>query len=519
MSKIVKIGSRGSDLALWQAHFFQNQLSRIGVKSEIIIITTKGDRIQDLSFDKIEGKGFFTKEIEEALLNNAIDVAIHSHKDLETKIPPGLQIAGVSYREDPSELLLINEGAFDASQPLWLKEHAVVGTSSARRKGQVTSLRPDVIIKDIRGNVPTRVNKLRSGEYDAILLAFAGVHRLKLDLTGLHAQKLNCSLFIPAPAQGVLAYQCRADDHETASIINALHQSDVEEEIAIERSILSQFGGGCHIPIGAHVSRNHDSFTVRVSFADAWEKINRRVRFEAKTKEEALSIFNKLKLTESLPRSVFISRTLSESSYFLRACKANGVALENRPLIETKAVPFAVSPINLDWVFFSSTNAVHHFFSQVNLAEWQHLKFGAVGEGTAISLSNYVSKVDFIGTESDMHAVAADFKIAAGEDRVLFPSSSISLHTISSALPSDQVELITCYETKLVPHQIEPKGAYVFTSPSNVDSFFKANNKIAEKAIVVAIGKSTQSALQKHSITALTAEIPHEAELFALLAS
>lgn len=519
MSKTVKIGSRGSDLALWQAHFFQDQLKRLGVKSEIIIITTKGDRIQDLSFDKIEGKGFFTKEIEEALLNKEIDVAIHSHKDLETKNPPGLQIAGVSYREDPSELLLVHKSGLDMTRPLQLKKNAVVGTSSARRKGQITSLRPDIIIKDIRGNVPTRVNKLRSGEYDAILLAFAGVHRLNLDLTDLHAQKLNCSLFIPAPAQGVLAYQCRTEDHETASIIGALHQSDVAEEIAIEREILSQFGGGCHIPIGAHASRKNDGFTVRVSFAESWENVNRRVRFEAKTKDEALTIFNRLKTPNSLPNKVFISRELDEASYFLRACEANNIALQHQPLIETKPVPFNAELSTVDWIFFSSSNAVRHFFTQINRHNWKQIKYGAVGEGTALTLSNYVSNVDFIGSESDMSEVAQAFSKVVGHDRVLFPSSSISLHSISAVLPVHQVDVITCYETNLIAQHIDQKDAYVFTSPSNVESFFVADNKIPLNALVIAIGKSTQSALQKRGITPLTAEIPHEAELFALLAS
>ena len=163
MTNKIIIGSRGSDLALWQANFFQAQLNDLSIPSEIKIISTKGDQIQHLSFDKIEGKGFFTKEIEAALINKEIDIAIHSHKDLETKQPPGLMISGVSYRENPAEFLLINKGAIDNTQEFKFKKGAVIGTSSARRKSQIKNFRPDITIKDIRGNVPTRIEKLRSG--------------------------------------------------------------------------------------------------------------------------------------------------------------------------------------------------------------------------------------------------------------------------------------------------------------------------------------------------------------------
>lgn len=169
MSKTIVIGSRGSDLALWQANYVQAELSKVGVKSEIKIITTKGDKIQHLSFDKIEGKGFFTKELEEALLAKDIDLAVHSHKDLETEQPEGLTIAAVSYREDPADILLIKKEAVDTTQRFNLKQNAIVGTSSARRKAQMLFHRNDISLEDLRGNVPTRVAKLQAGNYDAIL--------------------------------------------------------------------------------------------------------------------------------------------------------------------------------------------------------------------------------------------------------------------------------------------------------------------------------------------------------------
>ena len=248
----IRIGTRGSDLALWQAHFVRRQLEEVGCEVSIQIIVTQGDRIQDLSFDKLEGKGFFTKEIEQALLNGDIDLAVHSHKDLETTQPSGLHIAAVSYREDASELLLMRREAFDAQQDWNLKTNAVIGTSSARRKAQILAQRPDLAIKELRGNVPTRIEKLRQGQYDAILLARAGVLRLELDLSDLETIVLDPSTFIPAPAQGVLGLQTRVADVATNEILQKLHHSDVATRIELERSVLRQMDGGCQLPLGVY---------------------------------------------------------------------------------------------------------------------------------------------------------------------------------------------------------------------------------------------------------------------------
>jgi hydroxymethylbilane synthase len=248
----IRIGTRGSDLALWQAHFVRRQLEEIGCEVSIQIIVTQGDRIQDLSFDKLEGKGFFTKEIEQALINGEVDLAVHSHKDLETTQPAGLHIAAVSYREDASELLLMRREAFDASQAWNLKANAVIGTSSARRKAQIIAQRPDLEIKELRGNVPTRIDKLRQGQYDAILLARAGVLRLELDLSDLETIVLDPTSFIPAPAQGVLGLQTRVDDQVTTEILQKLHHTEVATRIGLERSVLRQMDGGCQLPLGVY---------------------------------------------------------------------------------------------------------------------------------------------------------------------------------------------------------------------------------------------------------------------------
>jgi hydroxymethylbilane synthase len=264
----IRIGSRGSDLALWQANHVRKQLENLGCSVEITIIKTQGDAIQHLSFDKLEGKGFFTKEIEHALLTNQVDLAVHSNKDLETTPPDELVIACVSEREDPSDLLLIAKSAVDASQHWGLKEGAIVGTSSARRKSQVMRFRDDVEIRDLRGNVPTRIQKLRDGGYEAILLAKAGVDRLQIDLSEFHVHVLAPEEFVPAPAQGVLALQIRKGDNELFDLLQQMNHPEVQKRIAVERKVLNLMDGGCQLPLGVFCTTDE---AVYVSHSKNWE--------------------------------------------------------------------------------------------------------------------------------------------------------------------------------------------------------------------------------------------------------
>lgn len=255
-TKKITIATRGSDLALWQAHYLQSELDKIGKESTLLVLKTRGDIIQHLSFDKIEGKGFFTKEIEDALLNYDADIAVHSMKDLPTTNPEGLVVGAVSYRENPRDVLLIRKETLDESQVLRVKLNAVIGTSSARRKAQISHLRPDFEVKDIRGNVPGRINKLRTGEFDAILLAAAGIERLKLDLSDLEVLHMHPREFVPAPAQGVLAFQCRSEDKEMRRILKLIHNEDVARCTNVERGVLKMMDGGCHMPLGVYVEKD-----------------------------------------------------------------------------------------------------------------------------------------------------------------------------------------------------------------------------------------------------------------------
>ncbi len=264
MKKHVIIGSRGSDLALWQARFVKGELENRGCSVDIKIIKTQGDAIQHLSFDKLEGKGFFTKEIEDALLSGEVDLAVHSHKDVETNPPAGLTIACVSDRANPSDLLLIRKSCVSLTTKWSLKKNANVGTSSVRRKTQFLHFRQDCAINDLRGNVPTRIDKLRNGKYDAIILAKAGVDRLELDLSEFTCVELDPREFVPAPAQGVLGLQIRSNDGEMAELMASMNNTEVQKCISLERKILNLLEGGCQLPLGAYCTEDHHLY---VAFA------------------------------------------------------------------------------------------------------------------------------------------------------------------------------------------------------------------------------------------------------------
>ena len=264
------IGSRGSDLALWQANHIKAKLENLEYTVEIKIIKTQGDIIQHLSFEKMEGKGFFTKELEKELLEGTIDMAVHSFKDLETNYPEGLTIGAVTDRADPRDVLLIRKENVDPSQKWEVKQNALIGTSSARRKVQLRKHRPDISLDDIRGNVPTRVNKLRDGKFDAIVLAKAGLDRLEYDVSDLYVHIFDPTEFIPAPAQGALAVQIRESDARIGAAVNQIHRDDIAAATSIERKVLNLFHGGCQMPLGAYCEKRGDTYELHAVMAEDW---------------------------------------------------------------------------------------------------------------------------------------------------------------------------------------------------------------------------------------------------------
>ena len=242
-------------------------LQSIGQDSVLKILKTQGDRIQHLSFDKIEGKGFFTKELEEALLQETVDIAVHSLKDLPTTSPDGLCIAAIPDRADPADCLIIAEQGLNPAASLNLRLSATVGTSSIRRKKQFEQLRPDCVLKDLRGNVPTRIEKLKDGRYDAIILAAAGMKRLDLPMNDVTVIPLNPMEFVPAPGQGAIAVQCRRSDMQIRRILKQIHNPGISACTNVERGVLRAMDGGCHLPLGVYCQRDANGhYHVRVSY-------------------------------------------------------------------------------------------------------------------------------------------------------------------------------------------------------------------------------------------------------------
>ena len=256
MSKKLILGTRGSKLALWQANHVMAELAKYDVDVEIKIIKTQGDKIQNLSFDKLEGKGFFTKELEDALIAKDIDFAVHSMKDLPTTMPDGLVLTAISERADARDCIIISKSQTAPDRTLNIAKGAKIGTSSIRRNIQIKNLIPDIEVAELRGNVPTRINKLREGKYDAIILAAAGLDRLEMDLSEFRMMRFHPREFVPAPAQGVLAYQCRTEDIETRKALSLIHSRSTLETINIERGVLKALDGGCQVPVGVYCEKD-----------------------------------------------------------------------------------------------------------------------------------------------------------------------------------------------------------------------------------------------------------------------
>ena len=248
MAKL-RIGSRGSQLALWQANHIADELRQRGHEVEIEVIKTTGDKITDVALAKVGTKGMFTKEIEEALLERRVDLAVHSLKDLPTELAPEFEVAAITRREDPRDALVSRHfGSIDD-----LPQRSRVGTSSLRRQAQLMSLRPDLNVFPLRGNVDTRLRKLEDGEYDAILLAYAGL--VRLERTQLVRAVLRPNIICPAAGQGALGIEIRAGDGETRGVIGFLNHPETQAATVCERELLNTMGGGCQVPIGAYAER------------------------------------------------------------------------------------------------------------------------------------------------------------------------------------------------------------------------------------------------------------------------
>lgn len=258
----IKVGTRSSKLALWQSNHVISVLEKAYPMHtyEIVEIKTKGDKIQNVSLQKIGDKGLFVKEIEEQLLAGSIDMAVHSMKDMPSKLPEGLCFAKAWEREDVRDVLVLQAGCAVSD----LKEKAIIGTGSLRRIAQIKQLRSEAVIKDIRGNVDTRLKKLDDGEYDAIIMAAAGLKRLGLEKR--ISYYFEPEEMIPASAQGTLAIEVREDQKELLTMLNAVSDEETHHCVQAERAFLASMDGNCHVPVGAYCVKQEAGYALHAIF-------------------------------------------------------------------------------------------------------------------------------------------------------------------------------------------------------------------------------------------------------------
>nr|WP_308227179.1 hydroxymethylbilane synthase [Providencia vermicola] len=256
---IVRIATRKSPLAMWQAHFVKEKLEQLhpGLQVELVPMVTKGDIILDTPLAKVGGKGLFVKELELALLEKRADIAVHSMKDVPVEFPEGLGLVTICEREDPRDAFVSNH--FDSLEAL--PSGSIVGTSSLRRQCQIRELRPDLIIRDLRGNVGTRLSKLDNGEYDAIILAVAGLKRLGLEARIRTALAPEQSL--PAVGQGAVGIECRLEDERTRQLLEKLNHDETAICVLAERAMNMRLEGGCQVPIGSYAIWQNNQIWLR----------------------------------------------------------------------------------------------------------------------------------------------------------------------------------------------------------------------------------------------------------------
>ena len=256
---ILRIATRKSKLALWQAHFIKAELQRFhpGLTVELLGITTKGDKILDVPLAKVGGKGLFVKELEQAMLEGRADIAVHSMKDVPMEFPEGLGLAIICAREDPTDAFVSNHFNYLEELP----KGAKVGTSSLRRQLQIKALRPDLQLLDLRGNVNTRLAKLDAGEYDAIILASAGL--MRLDFHHRIQSRLTDAQCLPAGGQGAVGVECRLEDAATKALLAPLHHKDSADRVMAERALNKRLEGGCRVPIACFAELEGDQLWLR----------------------------------------------------------------------------------------------------------------------------------------------------------------------------------------------------------------------------------------------------------------
>ncbi|MDE1857150.1 MAG: hydroxymethylbilane synthase [Candidatus Micrarchaeota archaeon] len=539
----IVVGTRGSRLSGIQTELVISKLKANfpDMEFEVSVIKTEGDRKPDVPLVDLAGDGIFTKDIEDALLDRKIDIAVHSLKDLPTKIHPDLAISAITEREDPRDVL-ISKGNLALDD---LPKGARLGTESPRRIAQLKAYRDDLEILGLRGNVDTRIRKLDSGDYDAIVIAAAGV--VRLGMKDRIAQYLPTSIVIPAPGQGALAVETRRNDSELNDIIRSMDDRDTRIAVQEEREFLSRLGGGCVVPIASYaVVRSGELFIEgmvgddsgkRIIRGDAEKRIDLSRDIGADLAERLLAegayrlLKGEISYLPLLDKRVIVTSEehLAEKlSAELMELGAQPVLLPSigvRPLADFSALDAAIRGIGrYDWVVFTSGNGGRFVAERfralgMDVSELNRAKVAAVGPATAKSLRDANVRIDFVPKKYLTSEIADGLGDVSGK-RILLLRADIADRRLVDALESRgaKVEQVDAYRTVPIRHSREEINGLldrngishvIFTSASEVQSFADmiGGDMSRLRASIVSIGPVTSDALYRLGMTAdITAE-------------
>jgi len=539
MSRNIVIGSRGSDLALAQTNHVAACIRAVApeINVSVRIISTKGDRVTAVPLAMIGGKGLFTQELESALLDGHIDLAVHSLKDLPTSLPAGLCLAAVPPREDPADAFI----SLNAQSVEELPRGARVGTSSLRRKVQLLAARPDLEVVDLRGNVPTRLKKLESEGLDAIVLACAGLKRLGLDA---HiTQALPPQVMLSAVGQGALGIECREDDAALRAILAKLHDNDTFAEVTAERALLHEIGGGCQTPVAAlgRVSEGVLTLHACIASVDGAEalRISREAPMaeaEALGRETARALLGQgAQRLMTAPRHasdalrgkrIVVTRAATQAGGLAERLEALGAQVLALPTIEIRGIvpeTDIAGPHDYDWIVFTSANGAH-FFAEALIAKglpwtrYREASVCAIGPSTAEAVLRAGLAVTLVPDDYIAEAVVEKLKRIEGGlagKRFLLPRGNLARPLLPDALRAAGAEVteLIVYETvraEVTTEAIESVIAarpelLCFTSASTVENFVAALApeqlaRFCRTARFASIGPVTSRAANDHHL-------------------
>lgn len=540
MDQTIRIGTRGSQLALYQANVVKDELEQKfpEFSFQIVVIKTKGDKILDVPLSKIGDKGLFTKELEVAMFENEIDMAVHSLKDLPTRFPEGVLLGAVLKRGEVRDALISSTKKSLND----LTSEDIIATSSLRRKAQLLRINKDFKIVEIRGNVNTRIRKMEEGYCTVMVMAGAGLQRLGMD--DYISELIDPDLVIPACSQGAIAIEIRENDPRIGNVVAAINDTDTLLSTNAERAFLRTLEGGCQIPVGSYSSIKGDKFEITGFISSingekflsekAEGPVEEAVELSVKLAESLLSkggreILNAIRLddpfaiTKELPLKdkIFIStRAIEAGDALPDLLKAQGATLLSLPMIDIKPAPVTkegkeiISQLSsYDWLFFTSRNGVANFFKHLidlnGSSELpSSLKVAVVGSKTASELEYYGYSPAFTGTSHGSAALATEFlqKFQLRGKKILLSLGNLADDTLKNLLGTDnQVVRLDVYLTT-APKNVDlsvmnriSEGLYdliLFTSPSTFDHFISlADKSILGGLKIASIGTTTSQAI------------------------